>query len=235
MLELNNNFLQLEIDPQGAYITSFKAEDQDIFFPRTQLDYNGTSKNRGGSHVCLPQFGAAGEFNLKSHGFGREILWQVESQTEDNLTILASKVAGEYEELESRLSFALVNSELEIILSVKNNGENPLAVSPAFHPYFNVADQEEIKIDGETIDITEDKFADSVYVNSPKLVETELFSLELEYENLPVTVLWTDKKADYFCIEPTYNSISFSKGEGYLTLGAGESATFKYKVSVSVK
>ena len=235
MLELNNNFLQLEIDPQGAYITSFKAEDQDIFFPRTQLDHNGTSKNRGGSHVCLPQFGAAGEFNLKSHGFGREILWQVESQTEDNLTILASKVAGEYEELESRLSFALFNSELEIILSVKNNGENPLAVSPAFHPYFNVADQEEIKIDGETIDITEDKFADSVYVNSPKLVETDLFSLELEYENLPVTVLWTDKKAAYFCIEPTYNSISFSKSEGYLTLAAGESATFKYKVSVTVK
>lgn len=235
MLELNNNFLQLEIDPQGAYITSFKAEDQDIFFPRTQLDYNGTSKNRGGSHVCLPQFGAAGEFNLKNHGFGREILWQVESQTEDNLTLLASKVAGEYEELESRLSFALVNSELEIILSVKNNGEKSLAISPAFHPYFNVADQEEIKIDDVIIDITDDKFADSVYVNSPKLVETDLFSLELEYENLPVTVLWTDKKAAYFCIEPTYNSISFSKGEGYLTLAAGESATFKYKVSVTVK
>lgn len=235
MLELNNKLLHLEIDPQGAYITSFKAEDQDIFFPRTQLDYNGTRKNRGGSHVCLPQFGAAGKFNLKSHGFGREILWQVESQTEDNLTLLANKVAGEYEKLESRLSFALFDSALEIILSVKNNGEKSLAISPAFHPYFNVADQEEIKIDGKTIDITEDKFADSVYVNTPKLVETDLFNLELEYENLPVTVLWTDKKAAYFCIEPTYNSISFSKGEGYLTLGAGESATFKYKVSVTVK
>lgn len=235
MLELNNKFLQLEIDPHGAYITSFKAGDQDIFFPKTQLDYSGTSKNRGGSHVCLPQFGAPGEFNLMSHGFGREIPWQVVSQTEDNLTLLADRVTGEYEDLESRLSFALVDSELESILSVRNNGENPLAISPAFHPYFNVAGQEEIKIDGETIDITDDKFADSVYVNSPKLVETDLFNLELEYENLPVTVLWTDKKADYFCIEPTYNSISFSKGEGYLTLGAGDCATFKYKVTVTVK
>ncbi len=70
------NLVGLGIDSIGANITSFQYDGKHIFFPQQAVKEDGALQQRGGSHICFPNFGTNQKENnhliLPRHGFIRD-------------------------------------------------------------------------------------------------------------------------------------------------------------------
>lgn len=226
-IELYNGDAKAIISTHGGYVTNLANDDGDILFPkRTLRGADGSEKVRGGCHVCLPNFGPGGDTGLAQHGFGRTSEWVVASKSEA-VVALTLKGEGEYVDMESLLRYELRQDALEMTLTLKNNGESLLKVSPAFHPYFFRGSQV-LQLDGETYtnyaEFAGTKFTDGL-VHTVNLAGR---TLTLQSANLPHWALWTDDIADYFCVEPTQNGNAFAddmKSADTLTPGQEKSYT----------
>lgn len=232
-LTLDNELLSILFDTKGGFIDRLTYKEEDVFFKRDKLDYNGTLKSRGGCHVCLPQFGSGGEFDLPSHGFGREVDWVVLDISRGRILLEAMIPCGKYEKLGARLEYEIIENRFISTLVVINNGDEDLPIAPGFHPYFNLADEDFVILDGEKLDVKDPKYKETDYIENPKILELNGFKIEMDNMNLPVHALWTDLKGRYFCIEPTYNSTCFEKGEGFYILAAKEEMAFSYELKIS--
>ncbi|MDR0398036.1 MAG: hypothetical protein LBH36_02535 [Candidatus Nomurabacteria bacterium] len=141
MLFLKAGAATAEVDSQGAYITSWRVGERQVLFPRTELkNEKGELKTRGGCHVCLPNFDNGDKYGLPHHGYGRLVQWKVVSQSPSSAVLeldgSSEQVPERYKSLSARLIYTLEDAKLTMLLWVKNGGEEPLEVDPAFHPYF---------------------------------------------------------------------------------------------------
>ncbi len=235
-IPLRKGDLEAAVDPFGAYLTKFTAAQHDVLFPRTTLSTSTGLKQRGGCHVCLPQFSRAGLHpHLDLHGFGRTIPWTVEQRSEDHVRLLADPEAIRkenpvYAHLRATMEVRLGENMLELRLHLQNTGESPFDVAPAFHPYFAHAEGEALKIDGTLIHPEEPQYEATAYVPTPTTVQLGEYRWAVEHEHLPIAALWTDQPGAYFCIEPTHSKTSFTDNEGYLTMRGGEEAVFCFRL-----
>lgn len=212
MIELQNERFSASIDPEGGWLVSFSDNEGDILFPRSQITYpDGTVKTRGGSHVCLPNFGPDAEFGMDQHGFGRISEWKIESQSESSVTLLLQGGTEQYKDLSSRLTYELKSTGLQMNLDLYNNGSQSLPVAPGFHPYFQTrAEDTFIVVDGSEL-----AFSD---LSEMKLVESEGRELWLAGRRLKLTssmkhwAHWTDRVDEYICVEPTVRGNAFLDG-----------------------
>ena len=215
MLSLKVGATQATIDPQGAWLASLMDGKTPILFAQTNIALpDGGAKQRGGCHVCVPNFGPGGESGLTQHGFGRVLPWQAVALQPDGVTLELRGGAPRYEGLISRLTYTLSDTTLEMRLTLQNTGETPLAVAPAFHPYFALPSSTQQVTVGERVYETA-KLAGTEFVHDATHLVVRLGnrSLTLHSTNLPTWAVWTDQLGEYVCVEPTMAGNAFADGK----------------------
>ncbi len=228
---IKNNESMASINPLGAYLEEVKEGRENILFPFTLIpDAAGDVKKRGGSHVCLPNFGAPGAFtDLSQHGYGRVKSWTVSEQEEDRLR-LELDGEGRYKDLHSVLIYEIGSKELTTSLELINNGNENLEIAPGFHPYFPTPPAAEtIVVNDEELRL--DSLSGTLYRDHVKRLTLGEREIRFETDYLHRFAIWTDQLGDYVCVEPTYAINSFDKKpeDNYL-LEPSESMRFSFTI-----
>lgn len=218
---------------EGAWLLNLADKHGDILFPKQWVEASGGKRARGGSHICLPNFGPGGSSGLAQHGFGRTSSWKVTEQGSASATLELIGGNERYASLQSRITYVLKENSLTMILKLTNGGGDPLRVAPGFHPYFVLAlGEEQVKVDGEAYNLSE--LSGTVFLQGEaKQLTTQLRTILLTADNLTTWALWTDKLGRYVCLEPTFAGNSFTEDspeEGEL-LRAGLSKSYKLQIS----
>lgn len=219
------------VNLMGAYLEELEEAATPILFPYNLIaDASGAIKKRGGSHVCLPNFGAPGRFEgLAQHGYARVREWLLLGRGEDFVR-LQLKGEGAYEALVSNLTYEVGVKSLKTSLELLNIGQEPLAVAPGFHPYFPTRTYDStLKVNGEELRL--DELKGTVYRDEVKVAEMVGLQVRFETENLQRFAIWTDQLANYVCVEPTYAINSFDRNPSEnLILGAEQTARFAFTI-----
>ncbi len=222
---------ELVVADEGAWVTELEdADGRPILFGKRAI--NG--KNRGGMHVCLPNFGpdAAGEF--KQHGFGRNLPWKrtindgAQVFTLDHPTRL-DEAFEEYADMCAQLHYLVGETSLTTTLTVRNDSSDALPLSPGFHPYFAVGENETVRINGQMIELT--AFSNAQFVTADNMsVSIGDRELMLSAGNMTKWAVWTE--GDHFiCIEPTLDGGDFDSSRPAHVLIPGETQTFSFVIS----
>eukprot|EP01025_Chloroclados_australasicus_P043566 TRINITY_DN46728_c0_g1_i1.p1 TRINITY_DN46728_c0_g1~~TRINITY_DN46728_c0_g1_i1.p1 ORF type:complete len:299 (+),score=59.21 TRINITY_DN46728_c0_g1_i1:103-999(+) len=146
-----------EVYLHGAHVTSFKsAEGHEFLFVSSQAVYKPPKAIRGGIPVCFPQFGDMGPWEAQ-HGFARNSLFAIESQTDDSVTLFLKPSIEQMEKFpgpafELRVEVTVGEDErgetLKETLQVKNVGDKNLSFTCALHTYYNVTDISKVEVLG---------------------------------------------------------------------------------------
>ena len=225
---LENNDAKLSLNTHGAYIEKFKIKDEMIFFPNVQFKIDDVLKPRGGMHPCLPNFGADASGKLAQHGFGRELDWDIVNRTDNSITL---SLVGEkdYYKMNFTIYYELSKDSLYVKLNIENNGKS-LPIAPGFHPYFYSKDQQ-IDIEGYKID--KEKLEDTIFISTNDIkfkTSNRTISIKVK-ENVGRYAVWSDKKSDYICVEPTFNGNSFTNNSDEpLILENGQSFNMEFEI-----
>jgi D-hexose-6-phosphate mutarotase len=197
------------ISTNGAYVTNLSDGNGDVLFPKRTLRVDdGKEKVRGGSHVCLPNFGPGGTSGQDQHGYGRERVWERTSATASEATFRLDG-SGAYEGLQAVLTYKVGDHEFSSHLTLKNTAQHSLRVAPAFHPYF--CHKGVVSINAKAV-TNLDEFKEAVFLSGTKqVIHTGSRLVTLQSEQLPLWAQWTDQLANYVCIEPTQSGFSFSE------------------------
>jgi len=231
LITLSYGDIAASIDLQGAWLTRLQSAGQDVLFPRQSfMLQDGSTKLRGGSHVCFPNFGPGGASGLPQHGFARTSTWHVAEQSESTVELMLETPEGEYADVEVRLTYELLENGLSMALRLVNNGSNVVPVSPAFHPYFATTANESI-VQGDSyahVDLNE-----AVFLIGPvEGLDISDRRYTLRQENLPQWVLWTDGLGGYVCLEPTAVGNGFVDGTA-LKLAGNSSWSGSLRIDIS--
>ncbi len=231
MFHLTRGRATAEINTMGAYVNMLRDDKKAIFYPLSEIpDAHGEIKMRGGSHVCLPNFGAPGEFReLNQHGFGRLMEWSVVDLNQDRIS-LRLKGEGVYQHLYSLIVYELEEKSFTSKLEMLNRGRDELEVAPGFHPYFAIDQTEQgIVVDEEWHELA--SLAGTVFKERVRKVDFKNHTIHFETYNINRFAIWTDQLGEYVCVEPTYAANSFSAHpEQNMKLKSGESVSFSYTV-----
>jgi D-hexose-6-phosphate mutarotase len=232
-VELVHGTTKAIVDPQGAYLTNLSDDNGDLLFPKRNLTApDGSVKQRGGSHICLPNFGPGGSSSQPQHGFGRTSTWEVTDKTENGIILTLAEGEGGYKDMATVLTYQLADNMIMMSCEATNNGSEPLRVAPAFHPYFSLTGESEVEIDGQKEllgDLAEAQF----FEGDTHELKTSSRTFTVVSDSLPVWAKWTDQLGRYVCVEPSLGGFTFLEDtpKPEEMLGAGESKT--YKVSIT--
>jgi len=210
MLEISSGKTTAAIDPKGGYIVSLRDEKGDVLFPRTILTNpaTGTQKVRGGSHVCVPNFGPGGSSGLLQHGYGRISNWRPVFEDASEVFLVLDTGPDVYRRVRTELHYELTDHSLEMALLVFNYGDTVVRVAPAFHPYFAMGGEESVELDGQQLPLGD--LADTRFTNGEKhtlALNGRMFTLEST--ELQRWAIWTDSVDSYVCLEPTLDGYAF--------------------------
>lgn len=231
IIELRHGDKKAVADTNGGYLINYADENGDIIYPkRVFTTESGEQKNRGGCHVCLPNFGPGGDSGLDQHGYGRSSEWNI-AESSDNQVVFSLDGQGSYADMPATLRYVLGDAGLAMELKLTNNSASQLPTGPAFHPYFITGDH--LVVDGEAFDMT--AYNDMLLSDEmdEKILNTNRRTIMLKSTNLPVWAQWSDRLGEYFCVEPTYGGYTFDAQNHRRTdtLQVGESKIYKLEVN----
>lgn len=235
--ERDENMLDFDgfsVDLQGGYVTNLEDTDGDeIFYSRRLI--NG--KFRGGSHVCLPQFGPDGAGVLAQHGFGRNRLWEARGANTDTsvqLELYGDTGDESYKAMQGTVKYSHEGDAFISQLLVENIGEEgDFIIAPAFHPYFAIdKDNGKVVLDGVELNLQE--LAGTKYVDGSRhelIIGTKrllLSSLQLQR-----WAVWTDNPEEYVCVEPSLVGDGFADPKNVVgdRIAPGQSKMYGYRIS----
>ncbi|MDO5755036.1 MAG: hypothetical protein Q4P28_02250 [Tissierellia bacterium] len=212
--------LNMVINTEGAYIEKLTLDHRKVLEDRHEIMIDGLKKQRGGCHICCPNFGPDEKTFMQQHGFAREISWNVLASDED-MVILKTRGIQEYRDLEMYLLYQTGNRSFRMSLTLDNKSEKELPVAPGFHPYFHTKNKE-FNHFGEKY--SENELTRTVFVPGSNFsFSTSEFQICVKSTTIGQIALWSDFKGDYICVEPTYNGPCFTrKGNDAKILGPGE-------------
>jgi galactose mutarotase-like enzyme len=253
----------LEVVPErGGIITSWYVQGQDILYLDAERFTKPDLSVRGGIPILFPICGNLPDntytyqgqhYNLKQHGFARDLPWIVAEQkteTAASLTLVLNsndQTRAVYPfEFQLAFTYQIQGNRLEIRQRYTNHGMQPMPFSTGLHPYFWTPDKTQLQFEipsAEYLDqrtqISEafsgnfDLNRDEIDVafrqltsNSATVVDTSRrLKLTLGYD-APYTTLvfWTVKGKDFYCIEPwSASRNALNTGDRLIQLASGES------------
>ena len=129
---------------QGAHVLSWVSGGRERLFLSPANRWDSRTAIRGGIPVCFPQFNARG--SLPRHGFARNLPWQLTSPSEhaDQSQLDCTLAADDHtramwpQEFEAQLRVTITPGQLQVTLSVDNQGPTALSFSGALHTYLAV-------------------------------------------------------------------------------------------------
>jgi galactose mutarotase-like enzyme len=259
----------LEVVPErGGLITQWSVQGRNILYLDQQRFANPTLSVRGGMPILFPICGNlpqntytdnGQDFQLKQHGFARDLPWNVVSQTRSELVLRLKSTPETLQQypyaFQFTLTYALQGTTLRIQSQIYNASDRPLPFSLGFHPYFEVEDKTAIAFELPVAQVLDQKTGQvSPYTGALDLTVPELdvalspvmgqqallrdrhrqTAIEMTYDNCFSTlVVWTVAGKDYVCLEPwTGPRNALNTGNSLLQIPPQQ--TFQAEVSFSV-
>lgn len=240
-LEDKESLARLNVVPErGGLVTEWTIQGQPLFYFDQERFQNPALSVRGGIPILFPicgnlpqdQFIDNGQnYQLKQHGFARDLPWEVigqQTKTNARLDLRLSHndatLAAFPYEFELVFSYQLQGHKLRLEQRIANLGDRRMPFSLGLHPYFYCREKNALHLE-----IPADHYLDqkngqsSVYGGSLDLCQPELdlaftqikqkqtafrdtarnLKVEISFSDLYQTlVFWTVKDKDYICLEP---------------------------------
>lgn len=256
--------VRLEIVPErGGIATRWRIQGQDLFYMDEERYLDPEKSIRGGNPILFPICGNLVEdsytidgktYALKQHGFARNLPWDVVDRATDaesaSLTLSLESSdrtrAGYPFEFQVRYTYVFRGRSLQIQQHYENRSSSPMPFSAGFHPYFWVADKNQLALDipaqeftpkGETasqpftghFDFEQEEIDVAFYPVAGTLASfsdpRRRLKLEIEYsEAFSTLVFWAVKGKEFICLEPwSAPRNALNTGNSLVTLAPGES------------
>ena len=231
-IKLSNGRVEAMVSSQGAFLESLFIDEKEVVFkPRPD------NPKRGGIPILGPTPGPIKEQDweylypkMPSHGTDRTIIWDID--TEEKNKISFKRLIGPKEFLfagEIKVTIELLDHGIKITKSITNYEEKPRQIGHGFHPYFSV--NEDTEFTPQEIAELHPLENEKAEIITPGIETVQIKQDEDEYEVVakprPVqTVVWTDDKTKYECVEPWWGRI----GKG-ITIGPRETKTFTLEIT----
>lgn len=232
---------RLEVVPErGGIITRWQIGDRDILYLDRERFSDRSVSVRGGIPILFPICGNLPDnlytykdrqYNLKQHGFARDLPWQVTEEFTVNFAgITVVLKSNDYTrsvypfDFQIAFTYQLQGNSLKIQQRFTNHSEERMPFSSGLHPYFSVRDKSKLDFDipasqyqdqrnkeiypftGKfNFDVEEiDAAFVGVSTNTTSIVDRALQSqLKITYSDFySILVFWTLQGKDYVCLEP---------------------------------
>jgi len=155
---------QIEVVPErGGIVTSWRINDQEVFYLDTERFTHPDLSVRGGNPILFPLCGNlpndtyavdGKEYKIKQHGFARELPWTATTQSTDGKAGLTVELGSNEQtkvvypfDFHLAFTYELRGNTLEIRQEYKNLSSTPMPFSSGFHPYFLCGDKNQLKVE----------------------------------------------------------------------------------------
>jgi galactose mutarotase-like enzyme len=231
------------VPERGGIITSWQLPQEgnpiEIFYMDKERYGHPELSVRGGNPILFPICGNLPDnsyvhdgqlYQLKQHGFARDLPWEVVSQSVDSAASLSIRLASNEAtkevypfDFEVIFTYILEANRLTIQQKFVNLSDMPMPFSVGFHPYFAASDKSklEMKIPGSKYSDkagTEYQFDGSFDYDQEEIdiafeqLHTRSSIVTDQGQRLQITmdwdecfstlVFWTLKGKDFYCLEP---------------------------------
>ncbi|OUC14750.1 MAG: aldose epimerase [Alkalinema sp. CACIAM 70d] len=260
----------IEVVPdRGGIITRWQIQDRELLYLNQERFQDPSLSIRGGIPILFPICGnlpnnsyTLGDrtYNLKQHGFARDLPWQVVSQSATDcasLTLALSSNAQTYEvypfDFHLEFTYRVLGNRLTIDQQYTNRSQTPMPFSTGFHPYFNVQDKSQLRFDLPASSAIDQKTQQALpFFNTfdfaqpeidwafPDLSRTVAIATDLQtHLRLTLTyspvfstlVFWTLQDQDFYCLEPwSAPRNALNTGDRLMTLAPGETRSLQIEL-----
>jgi galactose mutarotase-like enzyme len=255
----------LEVVPErGGIALRWQFQGKEIFYLDAERFKDPTLSVRGGNPILFPICGNLPDntythngqsYQLKQHGFARELPWQVSPLTDEASGKLVLSLESNDQtravypfEFYLAFSYQLVGNQLLTTQTVTNPSTEALPFSLGFHPYFLVDDKSQLRFDIPACELIDQKtkiahaFAgefdlsqDELDLIFPTLTRSSAHVVDLQ-QGIRLTldfsdayrnlVFWTVKGKPFYCLEPwTAGRNAMNTGDRLIALEPGASFT----------
>lgn len=232
---------RLEVVPErGGIVVGWQVQGQELFYLDAERFQDPSLSVRGGIPLLFPICGNlvndtytlnGQAYTLPQHGFARTLPWQVSQQTTTDgvgLTVTLTSTEATRAvypfDFELNYTYTLRGNSLELRFSHTNRSTDPMPFSAGIHPYFAVADKQQLAINlpatqyqikgapelydfpGQ-FDFSQDEI-DFAFVQLTGQTATVTdqaanYTLTVDFDaHYPVLVFWTVKGKNFYCLEP---------------------------------
>jgi galactose mutarotase-like enzyme len=228
------------VPSRGGIITQWQIQGEDILYLDQERFRDPTLSIRGGIPILFPICGNLPDnsysynlqtYQLKQHGFARDMPWEVIDHSTDNRASITLSLQSSAETLRVypfafnlEFTYILADNTLTIRQKYTNNYAVKMPFSTGLHPYFAVRDKskleleipassyqnqitKEIKSCTGNFDFNETEI--DVAFRNPTEAKCAIVDrsakrkISLSYTNVYSTIVfWTIAGKDYVCLEP---------------------------------
>ncbi|MGB7442027.1 MAG: aldose epimerase [Coleofasciculaceae cyanobacterium] len=254
---------QLEVVPErGGIITRWTLQSQEILYLDAQRFADPSLTVRGGIPILFPICGnlpdntyiyQGKQYQLKQHGFARNLPWLVTEQSTNGLASLSLVLNSNDETLavypfdfQLAFTYQLQGNTLELKQRYTNNSPEPMPFSTGLHPYFLATDKsglefgipageyqdqnsQEVHFFSGNFDLSRDEidvaFKQTTDNAASATDRVRQLKIDLTYSDIYQTlVFWTVKGKDFYCLEPwSAPRNALNTGEQLTHLAPGDS------------
>lgn len=264
---------RLEVVPErGGLISHWSVQGQDILYFDAERFRDPTLSVRGGIPILFPICGNLPDntythqgkpYQLKQHGFARDLPWQVTERVTNDLVSLTLVLNSNDQtravypfDWQLTFTYQLQGNTLTIFQHYTNQSSEVLPFSTGLHPYFLTSDKTQLQFEipaaeyqdqltGQVssfkggFDWSEDEidvaFRQVTDQSATVTDQQRRLKLTLSYDELYSTlVFWTVKGKDYYCLEPwSAPRNALNTGENLTKLAPGESLETSVQLNVT--
>ncbi|MEQ8463678.1 aldose epimerase family protein [Coleofasciculus sp. E1-EBD-02] len=264
---------RLEVVPErGGLISHWSVQGQDILYFDAERFRDPTLSVRGGIPILFPICGnlpdntythKGKQYQLKQHGFARDLPWQVTERVTDDLVSLTLVLNSNDQtravypfDWQLTFTYQLQGNTLTIFQHYTNQSSEVMPFSTGLHPYFLTSDKTQLQFEipaaeyrdqltGQVspftggFDWSEDEidvaFRQVTDQSATVTDQQRRLKLTLSYDELYSTlVFWTVKGKDYYCLEPwSAPRNALNTGEDLTKLAPGESLETSVQLNVT--
>jgi len=232
---------QIEVVPErGGLVTSWRINGQEVFYLDIERFTHPDLSVRGGNPILFPLCGNlpnntynvdGTDFNIKQHGFARELPWTVTAESNQGGASVTVELTSNEQtkavypfDFNVLFTYVLRGNTLEIRQEYKNLSSTQMPFSSGFHPYFLCGDKSQIEANIPSVSYednrTKESFAfdgkfnfeqdeiDSVFgklsSRSTSVVDNDRkLKIAIDYDDFyTYLVFWTVKGKEFYCLEP---------------------------------
>ncbi|ERT07847.1 aldose 1-epimerase family protein [Lyngbya aestuarii BL J] len=261
------------VPERGGIITDWRIGEHQIFYLDTERFTDPSLSVRGGIPLLFPICGNLPNdtytlngktYQLKQHGFARNLPWEVtEQSTEKGASLTVTLKSNDQTravypfDFELNFIYTLRGNTLELRYRHTNLSQESMPFSTGIHPYFTVANKQQLVFDlpstqfqakdDETIQTFSGQFdfeqdeIDVAFFNLSKssAVVNDLsrkLKLTFEWDNRYSTlVFWTVKGKEFYCLEPWSSPRNaLNTGKSLMSAKPGETIETFVKISADL-
>jgi galactose mutarotase-like enzyme len=283
-IESNNNIYTLtdsssnssvEVAPdRGGVIIRWQHQGQDFLYMDWERFADPALSVRGGIPILFPICGnlpnntyelEGQTYELKQHGFARELPWRVIDRNTDDAASLTLRLTSSPEtlacypfEFELTFTYRLQGNTLTLLQRYTNGSSRTMPFSTGFHPYFPASDKTQLQFDIPASVAVEKgteimhPFANQFDFEQPEIDWAFLSvarsqstvtdahhktKLTLNYDSdFSTLVFWTVAGKDFYCLEPwSAPRNAMNTGDRLLHLAPGDSRELTFQLIAEVQ